>query len=317
MALVTTAVGIAVLPLVAVADRRPAIMVLIASALAGGWIATRAWPVLAGPLLTIGALTAQTSYVVVTGDADSPFLSGFLLIVLVVGVTSPPGRTVGAALLAGAGLFVTAVADRKLAPEELLTVVTTFGAILLSGVTFSWLGWRRRRWMRRASRRASRARELVRQRVTESRTDPLTGLANRRAFEEDLRARLAVAGPGGVGLLYADLDNLKVVNDDRGHDAGDRMLRAVGDAFAACLRARERVYRIGGDEFVAIVRAEDLHGLAERLGTRLEIDVDGLGAVSASIGMISGRPGDGTTDLLRRADRAMYRSKRAHAAASA
>jgi diguanylate cyclase (GGDEF)-like protein len=227
-----------------------------------------------------------------------------------VGVLSPPARTFGAAILASGGLLASALADQQLTATELLSVVTTSIGAIFAGLTLSWFAWRRRIAVRRLRRRTARTQEFVARRTAESRTDALTGHGNRRAFDDDLRAWLARGDGRSVGLIFADADGLKDVNDRYGHEAGDRMLRAVANAFAGALRANEEVYRIGGDEFVAIVDGADLDGVAVRLGGHIGVDVDGIGPCSASVGTITGRPGEFADDLVRRADQAMYHAKR-------
>ncbi len=173
-----------------------------------------------------------------------------------------------------------------------------------------------------------------------SRTDELTGLANRRAFFDDLaRAleRCVRRGDGGA-LLYIDLDNFKPINDHFGHQAGDRILRALGQALRHGTRGYDLIARLGGDEFavwlegasaeIAERRAHeflseiaDLRGLiadaAAAPDGRPEAVADALPPLAASIGVAlipSGRiaadqkmPDVGL--LLAAADGAMYRAK--------
>jgi diguanylate cyclase (GGDEF)-like protein len=103
---------------------------------------------------------------------------------------------------------------------------------------------------------------------------------------------------------------LKAVNDSLGHDAGDRMLRALAMRMAESLRSNETVYRIGGDEFALIVPATDLEGLSARLGDRVTAVCDGIGIVTASVGKVLGRADDTAETLVGRADREMYQAKR-------
>jgi diguanylate cyclase (GGDEF)-like protein/PAS domain S-box-containing protein len=154
-----------------------------------------------------------------------------------------------------------------------------------------------------------------------SRTDPLTGLLNRRAFEEELTARLARAGSAAApgALVFVDLDNFKPVNDVHGHEKGDDALKAT----AALLRARTRpgdlVARLGGDEFALWL---DRMGADAAAARAQEIVASGtaLAAFSAgpdrplgfSVGAAVHRPGRGEDGaaLIARADAAMYEVKR-------
>jgi diguanylate cyclase (GGDEF)-like protein len=152
-------------------------------------------------------------------------------------------------------------------------------------------------------------------------SDALTGLANRRRFDEALAAEWARAVREGtpVTVLIADLDHFKAYNDTYGHAAGDLCLQQVGGRLAACAQRRADVTaRYGGEEFVALLPDTGIAGgiaLGERLRTelaslRLVHAGSSLGHVSASIGVASTVP-DATIApevLLRRADDALYRA---------
>lgn len=152
-------------------------------------------------------------------------------------------------------------------------------------------------------------------------TDPLTGLFNRRSIlihleQEQERSRRK--GPA-LSLLMVDLDNFKSINDDRGHEAGDYALIAAADALQKSLRQNDRVGRYGGEEFLIILPGTDLEGaqtIAERCRQQLEAadvfltDGDRL-KLTGSFGLVCNE-GDvhmGVDEMLRRADRAMYRAK--------
>ena len=147
-------------------------------------------------------------------------------------------------------------------------------------------------------------------------TDPLTGLANRRAFQQALAGLMPATAtrPGGPSVLLIDLDQFKQVNDRLGHPIGDALLMAVGRRLRSALRDTDRVFRLGGDEFAVIVDTPDR---AEAVATRL---VDLLSrtylvqghvcTIGASIG-IATAPSDGDTgdELVRCADLALYQAK--------
>ena len=88
-----------------------------------------------------------------------------------------------------------------------------------------------------------------------ARTDPLTGVANSRAFHESAKLELMRAKRLGypLALLYLDLDNFKTINDTRGHGAGDELLMKIGRALKGALRATDLVGRLGGDEFAILL----------------------------------------------------------------
>ena len=148
--------------------------------------------------------------------------------------------------------------------------------------------------------------------------DRLTALPNRRYFEQYVEA--ATSGNGSAAFLYMDLDGFKPVNDRLGHDAGDVVLRQVGERLASCFRGDDVVARLGGDEFAAVLpmragtEAPDLMGLARRVIEAVNEPISTKGEtvrVGCSIG-IALWPADSAdvTETLRRADQALYQAKR-------
>nr|WP_240897368.1 EAL domain-containing protein [Kineococcus vitellinus] len=149
--------------------------------------------------------------------------------------------------------------------------------------------------------------------------DPLTGLANRALLLEVLGR--ALGRREGVGVLFIDLDDFKEVNDTRGHAAGDQLLLAVADRLRSCVRSGDTVARLGGDEFAIVVDGGAAAG--RRVGERFlhslgqPVDVDGQPVhVHASLGVadtatLCGDRSelDGSAELLRNADLAMYWAK--------
>ncbi|MCC6792739.1 MAG: EAL domain-containing protein, partial [Thermomicrobiales bacterium] len=150
--------------------------------------------------------------------------------------------------------------------------------------------------------------------------DALTGLPNRALFADRLDHALSVAAHRGdpVGVLMLDLDRFKVINDGLGHAAGDRLLIAVGERVGSCLRRTDTLARLGGDEFAVLLEGVTLaeaRGTAERILAALQepLDLDGREVYSAtSIGVaVSSRDRHQAEELLRAADMALYRAKRA------
>jgi diguanylate cyclase (GGDEF)-like protein len=149
--------------------------------------------------------------------------------------------------------------------------------------------------------------------------DPLTSLPNRLLFRDRLEQELAAVSDGRArgALLYIDLDHFKRVNDSVGHAAGDQLLQIVAQRLRACVKEGDTVSRLAGDEFTVILRnvadSESAAVVAERIIDSIRVPVN-LGGrdhfVQASIG-IALFPDDGAAidDLLRNADRAMYRAK--------
>jgi len=155
-----------------------------------------------------------------------------------------------------------------------------------------------------------------------ARTDPLTGLFNRRAFTDEVERRLVRirAGQGRGALVLIDLDNFKPINDRLGHAAGDEVLVAVAGHLTAAVRGPDLVARLGGDEFavwfegvdgtVAQARAMAIVNAAVTLAPSAAAIGVPLG-LSVGIAVMDGRDGVSLVDLTRRADGALYAAKAA------
>jgi diguanylate cyclase (GGDEF)-like protein len=148
--------------------------------------------------------------------------------------------------------------------------------------------------------------------------DPLTGLANRAMFAEQVDRQLEALMTGSVvAVLFLDLDDFKVVNDTLGHAAGDRLLAAVAERIKSCIRSDDLAARLGGDEFAILLVDEDGLGRATAVANRvieaLQVSFSVLGqdlVVGGSIGVAVGRdPIQQADELLRNADVAMYTAK--------
>jgi diguanylate cyclase (GGDEF)-like protein len=143
---------------------------------------------------------------------------------------------------------------------------------------------------------------------TQASVDPLTGVANRRAWEAEATRGLARAARTGEPLTVAilDLDGFKAVNDRDGHGAGDRLLRQVATAWRTRLRTSDLLGRYGGDEFVLCLPGTDASTAVDVLQR-----LDGGLPVGWSVGTATAHRGDSLTELLRRADVRLYEGKRA------
>jgi len=154
---------------------------------------------------------------------------------------------------------------------------------------------------------AAATEEVLRRLEHASRTDALTGVGNRRAFDEALQAALSASARQGhdVTVVVVDLDGLKRINDTHGHAAGDAALVALVQAFQAALRDEDLVFRVGGDEFVLLLpftSPEDAGALMER--------VQASGAPAFTWGA-AGCPADGVEagSLVHAADEDLYRRR--------
>jgi diguanylate cyclase (GGDEF)-like protein len=145
-------------------------------------------------------------------------------------------------------------------------------------------------------------------------TDALTGLDNRRAFEESLRAAVAAQKP--FALVIADLDHFKPLNDKHGHQVGDEALRASTHVVRDCARAGDLLARWGGEEFMFALMGTDAQHACEwttRVRERLAVSLRGgrLPPFTASFGVADSMMAAGIDDLVRLADGALYQSKHA------
>jgi diguanylate cyclase len=156
--------------------------------------------------------------------------------------------------------------------------------------------------------------------VNLARTDALTGLANRRAFDDELVRRITEWHRRHTAfcLLMIDVDHFKALNDRYGHVSGDQVLRGLGEILAGRSRPDDLPARLGGEEFAVLLATSSvaqagriaLEILAAVAGRPFPIE-DATVHVTVSLGLAMAQPGDGPLTLLRRADDALYASKRA------
>lgn len=145
--------------------------------------------------------------------------------------------------------------------------------------------------------------------------DPLTGVENRRAMEQELQMAVEVFKRTRTtfGLVMLDLDHFKRVNDQHGHDAGDRVLIDFAQLIRTSTRKVDRLFRFGGEEFLLLLPSIDVPGLERVTGKLLARIGDELrapgGAVTASLGAALLGPGESWPSWLARADAALYRAK--------
>lgn len=149
--------------------------------------------------------------------------------------------------------------------------------------------------------------------------DPLTGVRNRASLDKELPREISYAQRHGdpLTVLVVDIDHFKSVNDNHGHQVGDRVLCEVAEIMKDCIRGTDLLYRYGGDEFVIALRhtkLSDAMDVAERIRQRVERGAFLSGnvcmVVSASIGVAEVHERDSVDSIFLRADRAMLDSKR-------
>lgn len=156
--------------------------------------------------------------------------------------------------------------------------------------------------------------------MKEARTDALTGLWNRRAFEENMAIQLAISQRYGnpFSIILFDVDHFKQINDVYGHHTGDQVLRQFAKVMADGVRASDLVTRYGGEEFAILLPQTDATGAAA-IAERIRQKVEGLDfcvgrhqlRIHISAGVASVTAEDTSESLVSRADRALYHSKSA------
>jgi diguanylate cyclase len=155
----------------------------------------------------------------------------------------------------------------------------------------------------------------------ESMTDPLTNIANRKAFDEAVRAAMASVAENGeaVTLLLCDIDHFKNFNDTWGHQTGDQVLRLVANCLSENVKGRDTAARYGGEEFAVLLRGTGLDAatmVANQIRTTVETKKlvkkstgDILGTITISIGVAQFGAGDTAENVVRRADACLYGAK--------
>lgn len=267
-------------------------------------------------LVVVGLLTLAIGWVDYLSGVEVGFSLFYLLPVAGCAWWLGMGPAVVAAVLASAAWFF---ADAALRNETQLTISVWNGTTrLVIFVTIGVLIGRLREDRDRLRVLTIRLRELLEREAAAARTDALTGLLNTRAFLEALQIEISRSDRSGCPLCvgYLDLDNFKQVNDTYGHQAGDELLQEIAEALRDGLRTVDVPSRLGGDEFgVLFVDADP--GSAGMVANRLLDKINELGGrypgselgVSIGIAIYHDSPGS-VTELLGRADAAMYEAKR-------
>ena len=147
---------------------------------------------------------------------------------------------------------------------------------------------------------------------TEVRTDPLTGVNNRRGLDDSLGTQLALMTRyhSVFSLVMFDIDHFKQINDQEGHLNGDRVLQELARLLDGSIRETDIIARYGGEEFVIVMPQTDLDG-ASMFAERLRAGVAERMAITVSGGVTEVREGDDSESLIARADTALYSAKTA------
>lgn len=168
-------------------------------------------------------------------------------------------------------------------------------------------------------RMEEQAEELDRTR-REAHTDALSGVANRKAFDDKLKLLLGYQRRLGTpfSLLLADLDHFKWINDTYGHQAGDRVIHQLGSLLTSQVRETDFVARFGGDEFAVLLANAGLE-TSVKIAEQICVETTHINfgapsseqtAITLSLGLAVGQPGDNSETIFKRADEALYASKK-------
>jgi diguanylate cyclase len=172
-----------------------------------------------------------------------------------------------------------------------------------------------------SAREMSQLREHIVSARREAQTDALTGIANRKFFEQriDENVRDAVRTGDDLCLLVLDIDHFKKFNDTYGHQLGDQVLRLVAKTFTECIKGRDTAARYGGEEFVVLLPHTSIAN-AVKLANHLRLTVAGkmivnrqtgksLGQITLSIGVAQYKRNEPIAKFIQRADKALYKAK--------
>lgn len=263
----------------------------------------------------VGAIALLNLYAYILPEAhDLLLMAWFVALIFMAGIATFREVVTLSGLMAAAHLGVIVLGPATIATHsvrfELVKVAVFFGICVYAAFVF-----------RRLRRQRLEMRRLRRELAEQAQSDALTGLPNRRRFEEllaeELRRIERYGGSCSVALV--DVDHFKTYNDTLGHPAGDRVLRELAEIFRRNLREPDVAARYGGEEFAFLLLEtpvdeawevmERLRALVEAHGF-LEERVQPTGQLTVSVGIAGVRPGGTSMDeVIERADRALYAAK--------
>jgi len=260
----------------------------------------------AARLLALDLIVLPTIEVLNSQTPLEAALAGYVGVILVLAIGTQPFEVLAGTLTVSVlgALAVWSQAEVRFLPVSLISVCGLLGGV---GVVLSWLVDSLRRSIVGLEASEAHFREL-------SHTDALTGLGNRRLFDETLVDLLSVDDPmRSPALVVLDVDTLKQINDRHGHPAGDGVLKSVAAAIQGSIRDLDIACRVGGDEFAVILAAGGLRGaeqiasrIRERLPLTLQTHTEGI-PCTVSIGLAERtQPLQTPGDLLAAADSHLY-----------
>jgi diguanylate cyclase (GGDEF)-like protein/putative nucleotidyltransferase with HDIG domain len=251
--------------------------------------------------LSVGlAVPLTASAVYLDGVAASAYGIGFIGIALVAGFFLPRAQALAVLVMAGAA-YAGVIAAMP-GPRSLQLPVMVIGIAAIGGLVVAFL--------------RERVRELVNRLIDAARTDPLTGLLNRRALEElfELELERSRRSERPLSVIVGDMDGFKAVNDRLGHHAGDEALQTLAQELGKWKRRIDMAARLGGEEFALLLPETDERGaflVAERLRRATQRTfADGPHPLTISFGVATFPTHGADADkVLRAADQALYAAK--------
>jgi len=282
----------------------------------------RRWRVFETGIITgIADSITTMAFIIATGAADSPFYLLLYLSVAAIAMRFDLRQALAACAVYATTYGLIFFATWEPGRDEFGVLAVRLAYLLFIAVGVGHLAREenhRARQIDEIERLHAENQRLHHRSEKAARLDRLTGLMNRAAFEKEAQRELRRAKSGGyVSVLFCDMDRLKRINDELGHDAGDRVLRSVGSAMKRTLRREDLIGRYGGDEFVVVMpnvtretayeRADQLIEAVQSVNESLTDDL----CVGLSVG-IAVYPFDAQDypTLVRLADQAMYLAKR-------
>jgi diguanylate cyclase (GGDEF)-like protein len=253
------------------------------------------------------ALAAMLAVLATTGGLLSLYFPYYLVPLLVMVMAGSREQTIMLGVTALVGLALLAAGT----PDASHDSAGELGTRGIEVIAFAFAAAAASRAM--GAVRAALA-ERTRMLADQARTDPLTGLGNRQALEDDAgRMRsAAIRRKAPFSLVAVDIDGLKAVNDNMGHAAGDDLIRRFADVLGRTTRGQDLVIRLGGDEFALLLPDTDGAG-ARRLIERVRAASNELSLpVAFSAGIAVLRDDESVAELLAQADAALYEEKSAH-----
>jgi diguanylate cyclase (GGDEF)-like protein len=283
----------------------------------------RRWPLLGTSMFsTILDSLSIAAFIAVTGASQSPFFPLYYLSVAAVAMRFEMRQAIIACFLYAFTYAVVYFSTWGSSTDELGVLIMRASYMILVSVGVGHLAREensRAREVEVIERLNAENAKLVSKNERAARFDKLTGLLNRAYLEKDAQreVRKARTADGYLSVLFCDMDKLKRINDDLGHDAGDKVLRQVGAALRSKLRQQDLIGRYGGDEFVVVLpnlTRETAYDRAEQLIEAVRQVNNGLPEsmhVGLSVGVTT-YPFDAQDypTLVKVADQAMYLAKR-------